>query len=239
MTAHRGVRSGGPFEETMKRRLIALALMLFAAADARAQAPPLRISLTDAVTRGIEASHRLAELGARQDAARAVEDQRQSASKLQLTALGGYTRTNHVEEFRIPGGQVIYPDVPDNFRSRLDLQWPIYTGGRTAALTRAAAAETSAIAQDREAARADLKLDITRAYWAVITARAFAPLGKLLQLSARFSTRDTIWLLPKGRSAAQELAEQPPGVMAMFHVEQSRTDPDGGILIGQGTPQIR
>jgi len=156
----------------MKRRLIALVLMLFAAADARAQAPPLRISLTDAVTRGIEASHRLAELGARQDAARAVEDQRQSASKLQLTALGGYTRTNHVEEFRIPGGQVIYPDVPDNFRSRLDLQWPIYTGGRTAALTRAAAAETSAIAQDREAARADLKLDITRAYWAVITARA-------------------------------------------------------------------
>ena len=73
----------------------------------------------------------------------------------------------------------------------------------------------------------------------VITARAFAPLGKLLQLSARFSTRDTTWLLPKGRSAAQELTEQPPGVRAMFHVEQSRTDPEGGILIGQGTPQIR
>ena len=73
----------------------------------------------------------------------------------------------------------------------------------------------------------------------VITARAFAPLGKLLQLSARFSTRDTIWLLPKGRSAAQELAEQPPGVQQVFHVEQSCTDPEGGILIGQGTPQVR
>lgn len=73
----------------------------------------------------------------------------------------------------------------------------------------------------------------------VITARAFAPLGKLLTLSARFSTRDTTWLLPKGRSAAQELAEQSPGVRAMFHVEQSRTDPEGGILIGQGTPHIR
>ena len=69
----------------------------------------------------------------------------------------------------------------------------------------------------------------------VITARAFAPLGKLLHLSARFSTRDTIWLLPKGRSAAQELAEQPTGVRAMFHVEQSRTDPEGGILLGRGT----
>jgi 16S rRNA (guanine527-N7)-methyltransferase len=72
-----------------------------------------------------------------------------------------------------------------------------------------------------------------------ITARAFAPLGKLLHLSARFSTRETIWLLPKGRSAAQELAEQPPGVQDMFHVEQSRTDPEGGILIGRGTPQVQ
>ena len=74
---------------------------------------------------------------------------------------------------------------------------------------------------------------------AAITARAFAPLGKLLHLSARFSTRDTIWLLPKGRSAAQELAEQPAGVREVFHVEQSRTDPQGGILIGRGTPQFR
>jgi 16S rRNA (guanine527-N7)-methyltransferase len=73
----------------------------------------------------------------------------------------------------------------------------------------------------------------------VITARAFAPLGKLLQLSARFSTRETVWLLPKGRSAAQEWSEQPPGLREMFHVEQSRTDPEGGILIGQGTPQFR
>ena len=74
---------------------------------------------------------------------------------------------------------------------------------------------------------------------AVITARAFAPLGKLLSLSARFSTRATVWLLPKGRSAAQELAEQPEAVQRMFHVEQSQTDPGGGILVGQGAPDIR
>jgi 16S rRNA (guanine527-N7)-methyltransferase len=74
---------------------------------------------------------------------------------------------------------------------------------------------------------------------AVITARAFAPLGKLLALSARFSTRDTAWLLPKGRSAAQELSEQPPAVRAMFHVEQSQTDREGGILVGRGTPICR
>lgn len=72
----------------------------------------------------------------------------------------------------------------------------------------------------------------------VITARAFAPLGKLLSLSARFSTRDTVWLLPKGRSAAQELSEQPNSVQAMFHVEQSATDPSAAILIGRGRPDI-
>jgi 16S rRNA (guanine527-N7)-methyltransferase len=71
-----------------------------------------------------------------------------------------------------------------------------------------------------------------------ITARAFAPLGKLLRLSARFSTPATVWLLPKGRSAAQELLEQPPSVREMFHVEPSLTDPDGGILVGRGVPAI-
>ncbi|MEO6040739.1 MAG: 16S rRNA (guanine(527)-N(7))-methyltransferase RsmG [Croceibacterium sp.] len=69
-----------------------------------------------------------------------------------------------------------------------------------------------------------------------ITARAFAPLDKLLRLSARFSTPDTVWLLPKGRSAAQELAHQPASIQRMFHVEQSMTDADSGILIGRGVP---
>jgi 16S rRNA (guanine527-N7)-methyltransferase len=74
---------------------------------------------------------------------------------------------------------------------------------------------------------------------AVIVARAFAPLGKLLRLSARFSTPDTVWLLPKGRSAAQEWSEQPAEVRKMFHVKQSATDAEGGILLGQGAPDLR
>jgi 16S rRNA (guanine527-N7)-methyltransferase len=73
----------------------------------------------------------------------------------------------------------------------------------------------------------------------VICARAFAPLEKLLSLSARFSTQDTVWLLPKGRSAAQELSEQPESIRTMFHVEQSRTDGQAGIVTGQGRPPIR
>jgi outer membrane protein len=141
-----------------------------------AQPPGVRLTLSDAISRGLQTSHRLAELGAREEAARAVEDQRKAADLPQLALLAGYTRTNHVQEFGVPnpagGLRVIYPDVPDNYRSRVDLQWPIYTAGRTAALVKAAAAEADAVQQDRDAARGDLKLEITRAYWSVITARA-------------------------------------------------------------------
>lgn len=66
---------------------------------------------------------------------------------------------------------------------------------------------------------------------AAISARAFAPLDRLLDLSARFSTSDTVWLLPKGRSAQQELAML-RGWNHMFHVEQSLTDPDAGVIVG-------
>lgn len=65
----------------------------------------------------------------------------------------------------------------------------------------------------------------------VISARAFAPLPKLLELSARFSTSDTLWLLPKGRSAQQELDAE-SRFRHMFHVEQSLSDPDAGIIVG-------
>lgn len=64
-----------------------------------------------------------------------------------------------------------------------------------------------------------------------ISARAFAPLVKLLELSAPFSTRHTAFVLPKGRSAAQELETLKPSIRAMFHVKHSLTDPDAGIIV--------
>ena len=69
---------------------------------------------------------------------------------------------------------------------------------------------------------------------ATISARAFAPLDKLLDLSARFATESTRWLLPKGRNAVKELALLPQPWQRMFHVEQSRTDAESQILVGTG-----
>lgn len=65
----------------------------------------------------------------------------------------------------------------------------------------------------------------------VISARAFAPLEKLLRLSAPFSTKGTRYLLPKGRSAAHELESAKPSIRKMFHVEQSLTDAEAGIIV--------
>jgi len=64
-----------------------------------------------------------------------------------------------------------------------------------------------------------------------ISARAFARLPQLLKLSAPFSTAATTYLLPKGRSAAQELQQQPSKSRKLFHVEQSLTDPEAGIIV--------
>jgi len=68
----------------------------------------------------------------------------------------------------------------------------------------------------------------------VISARAFAPLDRLIALSHRFSTENTVWLLPKGKNAVREMKSLPPKQQKMFHVEQSLTDPDAGILVGKG-----
>jgi outer membrane protein TolC len=150
-------------------------LALCLAPMAAAQPAPLRLTLDEAVARAVAASHRLAEGRARQQAAEATIVVRRKADDPSLTASVGYTRTNHIDEFGVPqpNGQlrVIYPDIPDNYRSRVELVWPVYTSGRTHALERAAEAEATASGKDLEAARLDLRLEVARAYWALVTAR--------------------------------------------------------------------
>ena len=141
-----------------------------------APGPVVRLTLDEALARALETSHRLAEARARETVAQAVIAARQAAERPSISAAAGYTRTNHVLEFTVPSPtgvpRVLYPDVPDNYRTRLDLQWPIYAGGRTDALEQAARAEAGAVAADVATARADLRLEVARSFWAVVTARA-------------------------------------------------------------------
>ncbi len=74
-------------------------------------------------------------------------------------------------------------------------------------------------------------IEKTSGMFEVITARAVAPLGKLLGLAHHLSHRGTIWVLPKGRNAKLELAEAGRNWQCEARTEQSRTDPDSAILV--------
>jgi outer membrane protein TolC len=156
----------------MKRIVFVLLACLPGSAFAQST---ISLSLADAVARGFENSHRLAEARAREEGAQAAVTTAGLARRPTVGAAASYTRTNHVTEFFFPQPDgtrlVVYPDIPDNFTSRLSFQWPIYTSGRVDALERAALAEASAAGADIETARADLRLEIVRAYWAAVTAR--------------------------------------------------------------------
>ena len=68
----------------------------------------------------------------------------------------------------------------------------------------------------------------------VISARAFAPLPRLLDLGTAFSTTKTIWLLPKGRNAAAELEALDASWQGDFRLEPSLTDPEAAIIVAEG-----
>jgi hypothetical protein len=111
--------------------LVVAGLSLSSAAFAQpaARPSPLSITVEEAVSRALAASHRIDEATARHEATEAVTAGRRAAMLPQVATAVGYTNTNHVETFGIllPNDQlrVIYPDIPNNYRTRLDVQYPI------------------------------------------------------------------------------------------------------------------
>lgn len=65
----------------------------------------------------------------------------------------------------------------------------------------------------------------------VISARAFAPLPRLLDVAERFSTLETIWILPKGRNAKSELEAARSSWQGDFRLEPSLTDAEAQIVV--------
>lgn len=67
----------------------------------------------------------------------------------------------------------------------------------------------------------------------VISARAFAPLPRLLAIAHRFATPATTWVLPKGRSAERELAEVAGSWQGRFGIVPSVTDSEAAIIVAR------
>jgi 16S rRNA (guanine527-N7)-methyltransferase len=65
----------------------------------------------------------------------------------------------------------------------------------------------------------------------VVTARALAPLADMLPLATPLLVEGGRLLLPKGRTAAAELATVTPDWTMRVAVEPSLTDPNGSVLI--------
>lgn len=72
---------------------------------------------------------------------------------------------------------------------------------------------------------------------AVISARAYAPLPRLLASAVHLADEKTLWLLPKGRNAQNELEATRPSWQGVFHVEQSVTDTDSAVIVAKGIKQ--
>jgi outer membrane protein TolC len=136
----------------------------------------LRLTLEEARGRARASAPAVEEARALEEAARAEVDASRAARRPQLELSAGYTRLSGVPELTLalPGSppRTIFPNLPDNYRARLGGLMSLYTGGRTAALTRAAEAEAAAAGGGDVAAReADLLFETTRAYWSLVTAR--------------------------------------------------------------------
>jgi 16S rRNA (guanine527-N7)-methyltransferase len=78
------------------------------------------------------------------------------------------------------------------------------------------------------------KVETVQEKVAVISARAVAQVAPLIASAIRCASNETLWLLPKGRAAREEVARAKQRWHGMFHVEQSITDPESSIVIARG-----
>lgn len=78
------------------------------------------------------------------------------------------------------------------------------------------------------------KVEAVRDKAKVISARAVSRIAALFASAAQCANNETVWLLPKGRNADEEVAEARRTWHGVFHVEQSITSPDSAIVVARG-----
>ncbi|HEU4403174.1 MAG TPA: TolC family protein [Candidatus Polarisedimenticolia bacterium] len=165
--------------------LVIVAALTAVAAAAPADSPPgqrppanvqtISLTLAEAIGRARAASPRLGRLRALEAAAEAGLKGARADRLPEVGLAAGYTRNSDVPELTIalPGSppRTIFPNIPDNYRSRLGLALPLYTGGRLTESIVAATEERTAAARDLEGGTADLVLETSAAYWSLVTTR--------------------------------------------------------------------
>jgi outer membrane protein len=134
-----------------------------------ATADTLHLTLPEAIAQALGGSPRLAAIAATQRGAAEAARGASVAGRPSVDLSAGYTRYSDVPEFvlMLPGGrpQTIAPSIPDNWRMRAAVSVPLFTGGRLEGGAESARSEHDAAGSDLAAARMDLVLETTIAYW--------------------------------------------------------------------------
>ena len=138
------------------------------------------LSLAEAMEKARVHSARLAQLAALEGAAaeglRGARAQRWPVIDLQ----GSYSFNSDVPELALispgppPTRQVVFPNIPNQYKGRAGLALPVYTGGRIAGTVDAARGQQEAARLDHAAGGADLRLETGSAYWTLVTTRESA-----------------------------------------------------------------
>ncbi len=181
-------------------------------------APPVSMTLADAIERGLARAPGVAEARARERAALLRADAGGALKIPSLTASAGYLRTNHVDDYGFvqPDGTrtIIFPDIPSNYRVRLEAAIPLYLGGRDDAAVAVAESEARAAAADRRAAEADVRLAVTSAYWRTVMA------DEAVRVRERAMARTDAWVADVGVRVEVGLA--PPNDVLSARAERAR-----------------
>jgi 16S rRNA (guanine527-N7)-methyltransferase len=77
------------------------------------------------------------------------------------------------------------------------------------------------------------KVEKVAAKGTIISARAVASLDRLFAAAHHCAGERCRWLLPKGRSAGDDLQEARGSWFFMFHVEQSVSDSEGQVIVAE------
>ena len=149
--------------------LLLLALPFAPAAGAQVAAVE-RLTLAEAIERAVAASPTLGRLRAGERGAEADVRAARGARLPELTFRGAYARQSDVPEVQV-GGRTLFPNFHDNYRTRVGLSLPVFTGGRLKRAVESAALERQASGKDVEAGRSDLVYEVATAYWSLATLR--------------------------------------------------------------------
>jgi outer membrane protein TolC len=134
----------------------------------------IRLTVEETVQRAQANSPNLARLRALEEAAAASEKGVHTERRPDLSLLASYSYRSHVPEFTAPapggGTQVIFPDLVNAYRTRLDLRFPLYDG-RLNRDVEAAEHDRLAASHDVTSGTGDTVLAARAAYWTIVAAR--------------------------------------------------------------------